>query len=301
MDLQKLDLNLFATLEQLWLCRSVSLAAERLNLAQSTVSAALRRLRHQLGDELFVWNGSEMVPTARTSTLMPEILTILHKIRALLGGDDLTGLHRRFVISTVDYVVQMLGPNLLCKVQAQAPNVGLDFAPIRYDWLVESNLQSVDLFIVPVEALPAKGFIHRQLFREQFVCIAAEGNEAVHANMTEEELLSMPHVGFSLAARGQVSHEARSWQRAGRQVHLAMTLTEYLIFPQIVAHSSAVAIVPQSVAVDAMSRHSIKWVIPPLHTDPMEVVLAWQKPKDEDVVHKWLRDIIHEIISEPVS
>ena len=54
MQLRDFDVNLLITMEAIWTTRNVSNAAKTLNLAQSTVSAALNRLRLALDDELFI-------------------------------------------------------------------------------------------------------------------------------------------------------------------------------------------------------------------------------------------------------
>lgn len=47
-----LDLNLLVTLDALLTQRSVTRAAEQLNLSQSAISCALNRLREHLDDDL---------------------------------------------------------------------------------------------------------------------------------------------------------------------------------------------------------------------------------------------------------
>jgi len=50
MDIERLDLNLLATLDMLLTERNVTRAARRLNLSQPALSARLARLRAVLGD-----------------------------------------------------------------------------------------------------------------------------------------------------------------------------------------------------------------------------------------------------------
>lgn len=89
MQLRDFDVNLLITMEAIWTTRNVSNAAKTLNLAQSTVSAALNRLRLALGDELFSWSGSEMVPTALAEQIMPD-----GSVRVKAPLADLRGLAR---------------------------------------------------------------------------------------------------------------------------------------------------------------------------------------------------------------
>ena len=64
-DLSRIDLNLLFVFEAVMQERSVTRAAHRLNVSQSTISHALNRLRTVLKDELFIRGSGEMRPTPR--------------------------------------------------------------------------------------------------------------------------------------------------------------------------------------------------------------------------------------------
>jgi len=63
MELAKMDLNLLVVFHHLLRERRVSRVAQTLGLSQPAVSNALRRLRNQLGDELFLRTPGGMEPT----------------------------------------------------------------------------------------------------------------------------------------------------------------------------------------------------------------------------------------------
>lgn len=54
MDIRKVDLNLLLVLDAMYQHQHVTRAGESLGLSQPAMSAALARLRHLLGDPLFV-------------------------------------------------------------------------------------------------------------------------------------------------------------------------------------------------------------------------------------------------------
>ncbi|MBB3101061.1 DNA-binding transcriptional LysR family regulator [Actinoplanes campanulatus] len=73
----RLDLNLLVALDVLLRERSVTRAAERLDLTQPTLSASLRRLRRHVKDELLVrvGNRNELIPLG--VVLAPLVATAL--------------------------------------------------------------------------------------------------------------------------------------------------------------------------------------------------------------------------------
>ena len=67
--LRRIDLNLLVTLDALLAEHSVTRAAERLHLAQPTVSVQLARLRQIFSDPLLLPGPRGMRPTARADAL----------------------------------------------------------------------------------------------------------------------------------------------------------------------------------------------------------------------------------------
>ena len=82
MDWRRLDLNLLRVFAQLLRDRHVSRAALALGLSQPAVSNALRRLRAELGDELFHRTASGMQPTPYALQVAPALTQALD----LIGG-----------------------------------------------------------------------------------------------------------------------------------------------------------------------------------------------------------------------
>ena len=63
--MRRVDLNLLYVLRELLKDPNTTKVAEKLNLTQSAVSAALGRLRWAFQDDLFVRSGRAMAPTRR--------------------------------------------------------------------------------------------------------------------------------------------------------------------------------------------------------------------------------------------
>jgi DNA-binding transcriptional LysR family regulator len=80
-NLAAIDLNLLVAFEALLEERSVTKAAERLQIGQPAMSASLNRLRVLFEDELFVRLGRQMQPTLKAQAIAPGIVAALHQIR----------------------------------------------------------------------------------------------------------------------------------------------------------------------------------------------------------------------------
>jgi LysR family nod box-dependent transcriptional activator len=299
-QLRDFDINLLVTLEALWSSRSVSAAAKSLNLAQSTVSAALNRLRQSLDDELFTWSGTQMVPTPLAEQLMPEVGRILEGARAVLERSlgPLVAVDRRLVIATVDYVVALLGPQLLTRAAAEAPNLSFDFVDMRPQFINKATRPDVDLFIIPAGALRVAGLDRQRLYEDTYVCIAAADNAALRKDMNGDEFLKLRHVGYSALPRTIYNHETMLWDDLNVEPAYRLTMGNYLIFPRIVANSEAVAIVPKRLAETLRGEWRIKLIEPPLPTPKIEIYSLWKPSQSADPALGWLRRVIAEITSD---
>ncbi len=120
-----MDLNLLPILAALFEMRSVSRAADLLNVTQPAVSRALQRLRAYFGDPLFVRGKGGLVPTQRALEMEPVLTGILRSLEGMLSPpvfDPMT-LEREFVLTGSDYCENVLLPPMLRALRGRAPGV----------------------------------------------------------------------------------------------------------------------------------------------------------------------------------
>ena len=84
-SIANMDANLLKIFKYLWEERSSTKAAKRLFITQSAVSQSLKKLREELGDDLFVRVPSGLEPTPKAIRSAPKILKILDDIEGLSG------------------------------------------------------------------------------------------------------------------------------------------------------------------------------------------------------------------------
>src|SRR5512142_619087 len=126
--MSKPDLNLLVTLDVLLAEGSVARAAERLRLSPSAMSRSLARLRKTTGDPLLVRAGRGLVPTPRALALREQVSQLVQNAEAVLRPVEelnVSGLVRTFVLRTSDGFVENFGPNLIARVNSEAPGVRL--------------------------------------------------------------------------------------------------------------------------------------------------------------------------------
>jgi LysR family transcriptional regulator, nod-box dependent transcriptional activator len=300
MQLRDFDVNLLVTLEAVWTTRNVSNAAKMLNLAQSTVSAALNRLRLALDDELFTWSGSGMVPTPLTEQIMPDVAQLLNGVRTVLTKSfgQVETVERRLVIATADYVAALFGARLLDRAAAEAPQLSFDFVDMRPQFINRQTRHEIDLFIIPSNALRSVGMEKALLYRDSYVCIGAADNAALYPGMSAEAFLALRHIGYSALPRVVFNHEMMLWDDLSKAVNLRLTMGNYLIFARIVAAGDAVAIVPKRLATSLTGEWKLKWIEVPLPTPELDIAAIWRPDQGKDIALGWLRETLVDIAKE---
>ncbi len=298
MQLRDFDINLLNIFEAVWLTRSVSVAARRLNLGQSTISAALNRLRDQLSDELFIWNGHEMMPTPMAEQLMPLASDVLSRIRILLENAKGTPLsvERDLLISSADFIVSLYGAELISRADKEAPNIKLDFVTLGPAQVNKSSVTNIDLFIFPANAVRIAGLKKQACYMDEYVCIASENNKNIYEGIDAPKFLALPHIGYSAMPRMVFSHEALSWESMQVEPNYRMLMPGYTSFPDVVEESDVVAIVPKRFALKVCSSRRIKWINIPVKLPEIDFVMAWNPTHEEDPARKWLRNTTYEIM-----
>jgi DNA-binding transcriptional LysR family regulator len=297
-NLAALDFTLLAAFEALLIERNVTRAADRVGMAQPSMSNALSRLRHLFDDELFVRTPKGMQPTIRALALARPISEMLGQVRRLLDPDagfNPATSERRFVLGMAPFATYTLLPAFLPMIRREAPLAEVHFFSLELQdearLLDESRM---DLAVGIVCDLP-KRFGTRVLYHDRAVCIARKAHPALRDGLTLERFVALPHV--------HATHYMQTLVDAALAQHglvrrVAISGHNYLAIGMIVAHSDLLAIVPERMAGDVACRGEVEVHELPLTPDPQPVGVAWSKHGQSDPAVTWLRDRICDITAE---
>src|SRR5688572_16576147 len=123
--IEKLELNHFRVLSALYELKTVSAAAESLDVSQQAVSLQLKRIREILDDPLFVRTHHGMVPTAYGQLIQPHVIQVLALVHAMPRPTSipLEALERTLSISATDYAQRIIVGDVIRKLRRAAPRV----------------------------------------------------------------------------------------------------------------------------------------------------------------------------------
>lgn len=256
-------------------------AAERLHMAQSPLSQAIRQLEADLEAELLARTTRRVSLTDAGESFYDDALRILRsvedsarRVKRIAEGNHgvlrlgLTGLASYRYLPEIAQLVKRDMPGVALEVHSEMLTPAQELA------LVDSSID------VGVLRPPTRedGIAHRGIAREPLVLVLPEDHRLVdEPTIGVQDLRTEPFVMYSAASRSVVNDAVvRSCLAAGFYPHREHEGAETSILLALVAAGLGVALVPDSVRTIALGGV----VVRPVHgAESVELALAW---RDDD-------------------
>ena len=294
MNLASLDLNLLVSLDALLQERSVTRAAARMGLSQPALSASLARLRRHFGDELLtrVGNDYRLTPMAvQLRDLVRAALTGVERVFTAQPEFDPASSTREFSLLISDYGVGVLGDRIAALLAEEAPHTRLRLSantPASVD-RADQVLLSTDLLILP------HGFVsdlsHRDLYRDEWVCVVSADNPEVGDELTVEHLETLPWV-VSFHGPTAATPAARQLRMRGIEPLVQVVTENFLTVPGLVAGSRRIALLQRRLVGLLPLDIGLRALPPPIEVGQLIEAMWWHPAFDDDPEHAYLRDLV---------
>jgi DNA-binding transcriptional LysR family regulator len=291
MRFRGLDLNLLVALDALLSTRSVSRAAERLNLSQPAMSAALGRLRDYFRDELLVVEGKRMHPTAFAQSLHTRLLPTLQGIDELVTtstGFDPAISERSFRIAASDYIIAAILAPVVARLATAAPGLKVDF--VVPGELISAMLDEgkLDLVVSPAD------FISRDhpadlLCEERHVVAGWSGNPVFQGKLTEDAFFAHGHVAVAFGGQRTPAFGDRHVERIGRARRLEVIANSFTVLPWLLVGTDRLAVMHERLARSVADHFPISIAELPFEMPPMREMVQYHRARAGDEGLSWLR------------
>ena len=296
--MDSIDVRLLAVFDQIYRTRSVSGAAEALDLGQPAVSVALAKLRHHFGNPLFVRTSSGMEPTPFSEGLVQPVraaLGALDTVLAYSSGFDPATSQRRFRICMTDISQAVLLPRLWERLRAEAPGISIETLPMLEDLprLLESG--EADLAIGFLPQLEA-GFYQQTLFAQSFVCMVGRDHPRIHDSLDLARFEAEDHAVISSSGSAPMMLE-REIERQGIKRRVALKSPSFLAAAFVVEHTDLVLTTPRRLADVLQVRGDFRVFPVPFPLPGYEVKQHWHERFHHDDGNRWLRRLIAQLLA----
>ena len=292
MRFRGLDLNLLVAFKALMQTRSVTRAAEDLNMSQPAMSSALGRLRDFFGDELLVAHNKRMHPTAFAEGLLPQVTECLGAAEAILAtptGFDPATSHRLFRIVTSDYVVAAVLHPLVAGLATKAPNVRLEITLPGETALEAFEQGKVDLMLSPDYVITGD-HPSQLLYEDEQMVVGWSQNPLFSRPLTEEDFFSAGHVAVAFGTERVTSFADRQLELQARKRRVEVVTPFFTAVPWVLEGTMRLAILHRRLVDDISRRFDIAYVEPPFEIPPLKQHLYYHEAREQDEGLRWLRN-----------
>lgn len=299
MNVKNLDLNLLTVFHAIYEARSISAAATQLDLSQPGMSHALKRLRHQLDDKLFIRKGNGVEPTVYAESIAEPIRKAIGFLETGLTPKpdfDPETSSRHFRIMMADFLEPLIMPGIMKRVSGNQ-NISFELVSPQSIKLETAILEgSVDLVtylqadmmheisvdpLFPVEPVLTFRSGH-PIAQAAFPLLAHNKYRSITINMKSGAVQNLDKAKISQTVERDyfcLVHSLRS-------------------IPALLAESDCVAFIPKLFAQKMAPIYGLEYLELPIDILKQDITLNWHRKNDEDNALSWLRQTIKEIIAE---
>lgn len=295
MNIKSLDLNLLRLFDAIYRLRSVSRAADSLDLSQPAASQGLTRLRLALGDALFVRAPGGMRPTPRADRLATTVGAALGAIEDALNEGvsfDPAVMQMTIKAHMSDIGEARLLPTLMAGLNRVAPGVTLEIFPVPHA-AIAHGLDAGTINFAFGYLPTVLGTERVTLLHDKYAVVARAGHP-----MQERFRLATPEqdAGLLLALDYVAvrSHEEtlRILKQLGLENRVRLTSEHFMALPAIVKQTDLAVIMPHDIAKGLAFDQGYAILKSDLPQSGFTVSVHWSKRFDTDPVHRWLREFI---------
>lgn len=294
MRLDNFDLNLLVACDALLAERSVTRAAKRLNVTQSAMSAALKRLREAFQDDLLVQSGRSMVPTPNALAIAPRITDAIRDLRVLISAGtafDPATSQRRFRIAASDYVATVLLVPLLARFETIAPGVAMDISLPTTDTGERLAKGEFDLVLTPREFVADKHPCDL-LFTERQVAVGCRNNALLASPLELAAFAAAKHVAVRLDGRDTYAENAL--KAHGLDLRIDVIAPSFIQVPHFLPDTHRIALMHERLARHMAQLLPLAIAEVPLPIAPMQEMAQYHSARSGDAGLAWLRgQMIH--------
>ncbi|MGA0611290.1 LysR family transcriptional regulator [Caldimonas sp. KR1-144] len=286
--IDKLELNHLRTLSALYEQRTVSAAAEALDVSQQAVSLQLKRIRAILGDPLFVRTGRGMVPTAYGQLIQPHVRQLLALIHAMPmpTSAPLEDIERSLAISATDHAQRIIVGDLVRELRRAAPRVKVKISNIESAGLVRRMQEGeIDVAFTSNGYVP-EGLLSIPLFTERYVCVAARPLSEGRGELSLESLVAHDFLVVSPAVPG-FDGSAGSWfEQQGLRRRVVVSVPSFFMALEYLRQTDMVAFMPSRLLpCDGLFEVPLE-----KHPPGFQVVAAYHPLAMSDPLLTWVLD-----------
>lgn len=275
---------------------SVSRAAERLGVTQSTVSHTLAKMRTFFGDPLFVRSGQSLVPTERALGLRDPMQQLLEDLEELTHHRAFAPRAEEmfFIVAANDMQRDLIFPQLLRDLRVEGISVSFEFIPSGHPTAAMMRDARCHLALTPFP--PDSSDISQKLLLTGRMMCFFDGSMR-DAPATWEEYCAADHLAVRFPDGGTSLRALTGVDKSSISKPM-ISVPNFNAIPAFIQATTLLATEMNLMKLSTLS--SLNMAPLPVESEPVKIYMTWHQCSTNDPAHIWLRERI-ERIAEKVS
>jgi len=291
--LRELDLNLLVILDVLLQTESVSVAAQQLQMSQSAVSHALKRLRDLFGDELFVRSRDGMSPTPKADEISENVREIIRLTRNTLvpaQAFDPQVSDRTISLALGNVGDMAMLPSIIQHFRKNASNIKILSLPLTAEESVPLlGTGNLDLYVGLLNSF-SSDIMRQKLYEDQLVVVASNKHDyadtiSLDQYTSAEHFMARPRVRSPT-----LTNIPDIFENSGVPRNVRIETPHIACLPGLLEYDDQlVATIPRTLAKHYKKNYQIKILEPDFELAKVEVSQYWHRRFNNDPLTLWLR------------
>lgn len=299
MNIKDVDLNLLTVFHAIYESRSISAAAVELDLSQPGMSHALKRLRTQLNDKLFVRQGNGVAPTVYADSIAEPIRNAINFLEMSLTPEqdfDPKTSTRHFRLLLADFVEPLIMPALLQAVYANR-NITFELISPQAMRIEDAILEGSADLVAHLQADMMHEISADPLFPIEPIIAYRLGHPIIQEPNTLAAIPKYRNVSPNLKPGAVKNFEKAKISQTVTRDYICLVHSVRSI-PALLAESDCIAFLPMLFAIKMAPLYKLGYFRMPVDVLKQDVTLSWHRKNDNDKSLVWLRATIKDIIAD---
>jgi DNA-binding transcriptional LysR family regulator len=280
--------------------RSLTKAAEILNVNQPTMSKTLARLRAHFGDPLFVRVGISMQPTPRALALsepLRDLLAVSDELQASTTAFDPNTSTREFKVLLGEVGMVHFVPPLMREFEQSGAGLRLTVVPLdsrHASAKLESGQAEIALGVFPREI---GGLRRQKLYADPYVSVVRKDHPKLDRLKRLDEFLKARHILVTASNTGHGAHEQleEAMLRRLAPETIQLRVPSFVSCALVTCETEAIGTLPERLATYLVRELPLAMFKTPVQLPRIEIAQVWHERVNHDAGHRWLRERIFRI------
>ena len=299
MNIKDIDLNLLTVFHAIYEARSISAAADHLDLSQPGMSHALKRLRIQLNDKLFVRKGNGVAPTAYAESIAEPIRKAITALQMSLdpaADFDPKTSERNFRLMMGEFVEALVMPAFI-NATIGNPNIRFELIPPQSARTEDAILQGNIDMAVHLQADTMAEIEAEPLFPVEPVLVYRIGHPITQEPNPWAAMSKYRALVINIRGGAVPNLDKARITNVVKRDYLGL-VNSLRSVPGFLAETDCVALIPKLYALKMAPIYGLAYAKPPVNLLQQAIVMNWHRRHNDDRALIWLRRLFKDEIAK---